>query len=81
MIKNLLSKIRLTLFWRLFLSLLLTILFTALFSILIERGLNERALNTRMDQQIERLLVKRELVVAALQTGDMQSVRQLYQSN
>ena len=81
MIKNPLFKIRLTLFWRLFLSLLFTILFTALSSILIERGLNERALNTRMDQQIERLLVKRELVVAALQTGDMQSVRQLYQED
>ncbi|MBE0407209.1 sensor histidine kinase [Psychrobacter sp. AOP22-C1-22] len=81
MIKKPLSKIRLTLFWRLFLSLLLAILFTALSSILIERWLNERALNARMEVQIERLLIKRELVVVALQTGEIQRVRQLYQDD
>ena len=72
---------RLTLFWRLFLSLVVTILFTALSSILIERWLTERALNARMEQQIERLLVKRELVVTALAAGEMAKVRQLYRQD
>lgn len=80
--KNLaLFKGRMTLFWRLFLSLLLTIIFTAISSVLIERWLNERALNARMEWQIEQLLAKRELLVAALEAGEISVVKQLYQQD
>ncbi|MES1964926.1 ATP-binding protein [Psychrobacter sp. AH5] len=81
MIKTTLLENRLTLFWRLFLSLLLTILFTAICSILVERWLTERALNARMEVQIERILAKRELIINALEAGDMARVRQLYQED
>ncbi len=81
MIKKPLFENRLTLFWRLFLSLLLTILFTAISSILVERWLTERALNARMEVQIERILAKRELIIAALEAGEIAKVRQLYQED
>ncbi|MGP4713103.1 MULTISPECIES: sensor histidine kinase [unclassified Psychrobacter] len=74
-------KPRITLFWRLFLSLLLTILLTSVLSIVLERALNEKALNARMDSQIERLLVKREVVAQVLKTGDLASVRQMYRQD
>lgn len=74
-------KGRMMLFWRLFFSLLLTIIFTAISSVLIERWLNERALNARMELQVEQLLAKRELLVAALEVGEIPLVRQLYQQD
>ncbi|TXD98600.1 HAMP domain-containing protein [Psychrobacter frigidicola] len=71
-------KIHLTLFWRLFLSLLFMILITSTLSIVVERWLNEQELATRMDSQIEKLLAKREQLVAALQLGDMDAVKKMY---
>ena len=68
-IKASIFKIRMTLFWRLFLSLLVTILITSVLSIMVERWLSEKELNARMDVQIERLLVKREELVAALEVA------------
>lgn len=77
-IKASIFKIRMTLFWRLFLSLLVTILITSVLSIMVERWLSEKELNARMDVQIERLLVKREELVAALEVGDLPTVRNMY---
>lgn len=74
-------NVRLTLFWRLFLSLLLTILITSILSILVERWLVEKALTARMDVQIDSLLVKRQDMVAALQVGDLDAVRQMYRQD
>lgn len=71
-------RIRMTLFWRLFLSLLLMILITSILSISVERWLNEQELATRMDAQIEKLLVKRERLIDALQAGDVAAVKQMY---
>lgn len=71
-------KIHMTLFWRLFLSLLVTILITSILSIMVERWLSEKELNARMDVQVERLLVKREELVAALEVGDLATVRDMY---
>ena len=83
MIKNSVKKSRfnvsVTLFWRLFLSLLFMILVTSLISILGERWLNEQELATRMDSQVEKLLSKREQLVAALEVGDMATVKRLYE--
>ncbi len=79
--KNLLLKVRITLFWRLFLSLLLTVLITSIISIMVERWLSEKELTTRMDVQIERLLVKRQDLVEALQAGDLSTVRQMYRQD
>lgn len=79
--KKPLFKSRLTLFWRLFFSLLLTILFTVISSVLVERWLNERALNARMEVQVERLLAKREVLITALEKDDWESVRRLYQQD
>ena len=59
-------KVRITLFWRLFLSLLLTILITSVLSIVVERWLAEKELTSRIDVQIDSLLIKREEMVAAL---------------
>ena len=74
-------KVRLTLFWRLFLSLLLTILITSVLSIVVERWLAEKELTSRMDVQVDNLLVKRQEMVAALQAGDVEFVGQMYRQN
>ncbi|WP_350656320.1 ATP-binding protein [Psychrobacter sp. S1-30-MNA-CIBAN-0213] len=74
-------KVRITLFWRLFLSLLLTILITSISSIVVERWLVEKALNARMDVQIDSLLIKRQEMVEALQMGDLTTVRQMYRED
>lgn len=74
-------KVRITLFWRLFLSLLLTILITSILSIVVERWLVEKALNARMDVQIDSLLIKRQEMVEALQVGDLTTVRQMYRED
>ncbi|AMN49612.1 MULTISPECIES: ATP-binding protein [unclassified Psychrobacter] len=74
-------KVRITLFWRLFLSLLLTILITSILSIVVERWLVEKALNARMDVQIDSLLIKRQEMVEALQMGDLTTVRQMYRED
>ena len=71
-------NIPITLFWRLFLSLLFMILITSLISIVGERWLNEQELATRMDSQVEKLLSKREILIVALQAGDMTAVKRLY---
>jgi two-component system sensor histidine kinase CpxA len=73
--------VRITLFWRLFLSLLLTILITSVLSIVVERWLAEKELTSRMDVQIDSLLIKREEMVAALRAGDVDSVRQMYRQD
>ncbi len=77
-IKKLCFNIPITLFWRLFLSLLFMILITSLISIVGERWLNEQELATRMDSQVEKLLSKREILIVALQAGDMTAVKRLY---
>ncbi|MBF2718764.1 two-component sensor histidine kinase [Psychrobacter sp. NG254] len=73
--------VRITLFWRLFLSLLLTILITSVLSIVVERWLAEKELTSRMDVQIDSLLMKREEMVAALRIGDVEFVRQMYRQD
>ncbi|WP_413521255.1 sensor histidine kinase [Psychrobacter glacincola] len=65
-------------FWRLFLSLLAMILITSVLSIAVERWLNERELATRMDSQIDQLLIQRERLVTSLEAGDLSTVKQLY---
>ncbi|WP_227514255.1 sensor histidine kinase [Psychrobacter urativorans] len=75
---SLIKKPHLTIFWQLFLGLLFMILITSTLSIIGERWLNEQELATRMDSQIETLLSKRELLVTALQAGDMDSVKSMY---
>ena len=74
-------KPRITLFWRLFLSLLLTVLITSIISVMVERWLNGKELSARMNQQIERLLPKRQEVVDALQSGDLLAIEQLYRQD
>lgn len=72
------SRWALPLFWRLFLSLLFTLLLTVVLSLFIERHLNEQALTTQTDNQIERLMERRAPLIAALQTGDTDTVGQMY---
>ena len=66
------------LFWRLFLSLLAMILITSVLSITVERWLNERELATRMDSQIDKLLIQRERLVTSLKAGNLSAVKQIY---
>ncbi len=80
-LKKRLFKVHMTLFWRLFLSLLFTIIMTSGLSIVVERWLNEQELATRMEVQIETLLAKRPPLVAALQAGDFDAVRQMYRED
>lgn len=75
------SKVHLTIFWQLFLGLLLMILMTSTLSIVGERWLNEQELESRMDHQIKKLLSKREQLVAALELGDIDTVKQLYEDD
>ncbi len=77
-IKKLKLSIPVPLFWRLFLSLLAMILITSVLSIAVERWLNERELATRMDSQIDKLLIQRERLVTSLKMGDLSAVKQLY---
>ena len=65
-------------FWRLFLSLLAMILITSVLSIAVERWLNERELATRMDSQIDKLLIQRERLVTSLKAGNLSAVKQIY---
>ena len=76
--KKLRLSIPMPLFWRLFLSLLAMILITSILSIAVERWLNERELATRMDSQIDKLLIQRERLVTSLESGDLSAVRRLY---
>ncbi|WP_201544313.1 sensor histidine kinase [Psychrobacter sp. H7-1] len=68
----------LTLFWRLFLSMLTILLLTSALSVGIERWMNAKELNNRMQLQIARLLVARQNTMAALSEDDLDTVRQLY---
>ena len=54
------------------------ILITSVLSIAVERWLNERELATRMDSQIDKLLIQRERLVTSLEAGDLSNVKQLY---
>ena len=54
------------------------ILITSILSIAVERWLNERELATRMDSQIDKLLIQRERLVTSLEAGDLSTVKQLY---
>lgn len=72
---------RMPLFWRLFLSLLFTILLTSMASILVERSLNERALAHRVEEKIEHLLIQRDVLMSAIEAGDLLSIGQLYQQD
>lgn len=74
-------KMRIPLFWRLFLSLLCTILLTSMASISVERWLNKRALSQRVELQIERLIIQRELLVDILKQGDLLTIKQKYQQD
>ncbi len=79
--KRPLNKIHLPLFWRLFLSLLAMIVITSTLSITVERWLNEKELSTRMEIQIESLLIKRQQVIVLLNQGDIETVRRMYRQN
>lgn len=74
-------QIRVTLFWRLFLSLLVTIVLTAILSITVEHWLVKKELTTRMEGQIERLLIQRQALIEVLEVGDMAAVRQQYRQD
>ena len=54
------------------------ILITSILSIAVERWLNERELATRMDSQIDKLLIQRERLVISLKAGDLSAVKQIY---
>ncbi|MFD1132020.1 histidine kinase dimerization/phospho-acceptor domain-containing protein [Psychrobacter sanguinis] len=71
----------LTLFWRLFLSMLAILLLTSALSVGIERWINAKELNNRMELQVARLLVARQHTVAALANDDLQTVKYLYHGN
>ena len=71
----------LTLFWRLFLSMLAILLLTSALSVGIERWINAKELNNRMELQVARLLVARQHTVAALANDDLQTVKHLYREN
>ena len=71
----------LNLFWRLFLSMLAILLLTSALSVGIERWINAKELNNRMQMQVARLLIARQETVAALTNDDLQTVKQLYREN
>ena len=71
----------LTLFWRLFLSMLAILLLTSALSVGIERWINAKELNNRIELQVARLLVASQHTVAALANADLQTVKHLYREN
>lgn len=74
-------SLKLSLFWRLFLSLLLMILLTSILSVAAERKLNQRALASKMDEQIDTLVIERERLIQALMAQNDDEVRRLYREN
>lgn len=72
---------KLSLFWRLFLSLLVMILLTSILSVTVERKLNQRALAIKMDEQIDKLVEKREALSQALMMQNEDEVRKLYRND
>lgn len=72
---------KLSLFWRLFLSLLLMILLTSILSVAAERKLNQRALASKMDEQIDKLVIQRAALTQALMAQNDEEVRRLYRSD
>lgn len=75
------TTLTLSLFWRLFLSLLAMIIITSTLSILVERWLNEQALDERMEVQIASLLLKRQQLIPLLNDGNWEEVRNLYRQD
>lgn len=71
----------LNLFWRLFLSMLAILLLTSALSVGIERWINTKELNNKMQMQVARLLTARQETVAALTHDDLQTVKQLYRDD
>ncbi|WP_019672419.1 sensor histidine kinase [Psychrobacter lutiphocae] len=71
----------LTLFWRLFLSMLLVLLLTSTLSVAIERWINTRQINNRMQHHVNQLITSRDQIVKLLQVDDLQAVELLYQTN
>ncbi len=71
----------LNLFWRLFLSMLAILLLTSALSVGIERWINTKELNNRMQMQVARLLIARQEAVTALTNDDLQTLKQLYRDN
>lgn len=71
----------LNLFWRLFLSMLAILLLTSALSIAIERWMNAKELNNKMQLQVAKLLVAREQVITALEQDDLRKVRHLYRED
>nr|WP_241879024.1 hypothetical protein [Psychrobacter sp. PraFG1]UNK05676.1 hypothetical protein MN210_02120 [Psychrobacter sp. PraFG1] len=59
-------------------SMLTILLLTSALSVGIERWMNAKELNNRMQLQIARLLVARQNTMAALSEDDLDTVRQLY---
>lgn len=57
------------------------LLLTSALSVGIERWINAKELNNRMQLQVARLLVVREDAITALTNDDLQTVRQLYRDN
>lgn len=57
------------------------ILLTSILSVAAERKLNQRELAVRMDEQIEKLLDRREVLIGALMAQDEEKIRQLYQQD
>ncbi|WP_169391629.1 MULTISPECIES: cell wall metabolism sensor histidine kinase WalK [Psychrobacter] len=72
---------KLSLFWRLFLSLLLIILLTSMLSVAAERKLNQRALAAKMEEQIDKLVIKREVLTQALLAQNDEELRRLYRDD
>ena len=71
----------LTLFWRLFLSMLAILLLTSALSVGIERWINAKELNNKMQLQIARLTVARQHAADALADDDLEAIKQLYLEN
>ena len=69
------------LFWRLFLSMLTILLLTSALSVGIERWMNAKELNNKMQLQVARLLIARQNATAALANDDLQTIKHLYRDN
>lgn len=71
----------LTLFWRLFLSMLAILLLTSALSVGIERWINAKELNNKMQLQVVRLTIARQHAADALADDDLKALEQLYHEN
>lgn len=72
---------KLTLFWRLFLAMLGIVLLTSILAVFVERTLTAQTIDQRMRKQVTYLLEIQSQIAQHLETGNTETIEDIYQKN